>query len=159
LVIRPNDHPQISVTISYSGSANSHTPQPTTAHIKTSSPPPPAASRQRIPTTSSAHALTGRRMSHNLLVKSKAFFFLILWGGTKSLGTAAISGLLYKPQTIDDGDCGVIGGIKIDRGNRSTRKVKGKVRVTLRLTVSQSVSLGVEPHLGLMTRYLLLFDS
>jgi hypothetical protein len=31
--------------------------------------------------------------------------------------------------------------------------------VTLRLTVSQSVSLGVEPHLGLMIRYLLLFDS
>jgi hypothetical protein len=29
-----------------------------------------------------------------------------------------------------------------------------KVKVTLRLTVSQSVSLGVEPHLGLMTRYL-----
>jgi hypothetical protein len=34
-----------------------------------------------------------------------------------------------------------------------------KVKVSLRLTVSQSVSLGVEPHLGLMTRYLLLFDS
>jgi hypothetical protein len=38
-----------------------------------------------------------------------------------------------------------------------------KVKVTLPLTVSQSVSqpvsLGVEPHLGLMTRYLLLFDS
>jgi hypothetical protein len=34
-----------------------------------------------------------------------------------------------------------------------------QVKVTLRLTVSQSVSLGVEPHLGLMTRYLLLFDS
>jgi hypothetical protein len=34
-----------------------------------------------------------------------------------------------------------------------------KVEVTLRLTASQSVSLGVEPHLGLMTRYLLLFDS
>jgi hypothetical protein len=33
-----------------------------------------------------------------------------------------------------------------------------KVIVTLRLTVSQSVSLSVEPHLGLMTRYLLLFD-
>jgi hypothetical protein len=31
--------------------------------------------------------------------------------------------------------------------------------VSLRLTVSQSVSFGVEPHLGLMTRYLLLFDS
>jgi hypothetical protein len=34
-----------------------------------------------------------------------------------------------------------------------------KVKVTLRLTVSQSVRLGVQPHLGLMTRYLLLFDS
>jgi hypothetical protein len=28
-----------------------------------------------------------------------------------------------------------------------------KVKVTLRLSVSQSVGLGVEPHLGLMTRY------
>jgi hypothetical protein len=34
-----------------------------------------------------------------------------------------------------------------------------KVKVTLRLKASQSVSLGVEPQLGLMTRYLLLFDS
>jgi hypothetical protein len=34
-----------------------------------------------------------------------------------------------------------------------------KVKVTLRLTNSQSVSLGVGTHLGLMTRYLLLFDS
>jgi hypothetical protein len=34
-----------------------------------------------------------------------------------------------------------------------------KVKVTMRLTVSQSVSLGVEPHLGLMTRYLLLLDN
>jgi hypothetical protein len=34
-----------------------------------------------------------------------------------------------------------------------------QVKVTLRLTVSQSVSLGVEPHLGYMTVYLLLFDS
>jgi hypothetical protein len=34
-----------------------------------------------------------------------------------------------------------------------------RVRVTLRLTVSQSVCLGVEPHLGLMTRYWLCFES
>jgi hypothetical protein len=43
------------------------------------------------------------------------------WGGTKSLGTAATAGLLYKPQMIDEGDCGAIGGMKIGRGNRSTR--------------------------------------
>jgi hypothetical protein len=36
---------------------------------------------------------------------------------------------------------------------------KVKVKVTLRLTVSQSVSLGVESHLGPMTRYLLLCDN
>jgi hypothetical protein len=33
--------------------------------------------------------------------------------------------------------------------------VRVRVRVTLRLTVSQSVCLGVEPRLGLMTRYLI----
>jgi hypothetical protein len=41
-------------------------------------------------------------------------------------------------------------------------KVQFKFKVTLRLTVSQSVNLGVEPHLGLMgliTRYLLLCGS
>jgi hypothetical protein len=37
--------------------------------------------------------------------------------------------------------------------------VDSKVKVTLRLTASKSVSLVVEPHLRLMTRYLLLFDS
>jgi hypothetical protein len=40
----------------------------------------------------------------------------------KSLGTAATSGLLYKPQMIDEGDCGAIGGMKIGRGNRSTER-------------------------------------
>jgi hypothetical protein len=33
-----------------------------------------------------------------------------------------------------------------------------KLKVTLRLTVSQSASLGVEPHLGLMTRYLTIWQ-
>jgi hypothetical protein len=32
-------------------------------------------------------------------------------------------------------------------------KVKVKVKVTLRLTVSHSVRLGVEPNLGLLTRF------
>jgi hypothetical protein len=37
------------------------------------------------------------------------------------LGTAATTGLLYQPQMIGDGDCGVIGGMNIGRGNRNTR--------------------------------------
>jgi hypothetical protein len=45
------------------------------------------------------------------------FHFFILRGGTKSLGTAATSGLLYKPQMIDEGDCGAVDGMKIGRGN------------------------------------------
>jgi hypothetical protein len=42
--------------------------------------------------------------------------------GLSPLGTAATSGLLCKPQMIDEGDCGAIGGMKIGRGNRSTRR-------------------------------------
>jgi hypothetical protein len=38
-------------------------------------------------------------------------------------------------------------------------EVEVKVKVTLRLTVSQWVSLGIEPHLGPTTRYLFLSDS
>jgi hypothetical protein len=41
--------------------------------------------------------------------------------GLSPLGTAATSGLLYKPQMIDEGDCGAIGRMKIGRGNRTTR--------------------------------------
>jgi hypothetical protein len=42
--------------------------------------------------------------------------------GLSPLGTAATTGLLYKPQMIDEGDCGAIGGMKTGRGNRSTRR-------------------------------------
>jgi hypothetical protein len=37
--------------------------------------------------------------------------------------------------------------------------VEVEVQVTLRLTVSQSVNIVVEPHLGLMTRYIFLSDN
>jgi hypothetical protein len=40
-----------------------------------------------------------------------------------TLGTATTTGLLYQPQMIDDGDCGANDGIKIGRGNRSTRRI------------------------------------
>jgi hypothetical protein len=52
----------------------------------------------------------------------KLFFIIISGVGLGSLGTAATSGLLYKPQMIDEGDCGAIGGMKIGRRNRSTRR-------------------------------------
>jgi hypothetical protein len=47
--------------------------------------------------------------------------FIISGVGLSPLGTAATSGLLYKPQMIDEGDCAATGGMKIGRGNRSTR--------------------------------------
>jgi hypothetical protein len=50
------------------------------------------------------------------------YFFIIVGVGLSTLGTAATSNLLYKPQMIDEGDCGAIGGIKIGRGNRRTRR-------------------------------------
>jgi hypothetical protein len=39
-----------------------------------------------------------------------------------TLGSAATTGLLYQPKMMDDGDCGAVGGMKIGRGNRSTRR-------------------------------------
>jgi hypothetical protein len=50
----------------------------------------------------------------------KTLFFIICGVGLSPLGTAATSGLLYKPQMIDEDGCGAIGGMKIGRGNRST---------------------------------------
>jgi hypothetical protein len=47
-------------------------------------------------------------------------FFFNLCGGT--LGTAATTGLLYQSRMIGDGDCEELGGMKIGRGNRSTRR-------------------------------------
>jgi hypothetical protein len=59
-------------------------------------------------------------MCHGVFI---IYFFIIVSGVRLSpLGTAATTGLLYQPQTIDDGDCGEISGMKIDRGNRSTRR-------------------------------------
>jgi hypothetical protein len=50
-------------------------------------------------------------------------FIIIILSGVRlsPLGTEATTGLLYQPQMIDGGDCGAIRGMKIGRGNRSTR--------------------------------------
>jgi hypothetical protein len=51
------------------------------------------------------------------------YFFIILSAVRLSqLGTAATTGLLYQPQTIDDGEYEAIGEMKTGWGNRSTRR-------------------------------------
>jgi hypothetical protein len=56
-------------------------------------------------------------------VSAVIYFFIIISGVRLSpLGTAVTTGLLYQPQMMDDGDCGEIDGMKIGRGNRSTRR-------------------------------------
>jgi hypothetical protein len=70
------------------------------------------------------HCLDSLRKTTKVSIRTATlgqdFFFYYWWGGTKSLGTVATYGLLYKPQMIDEDDCGAIGGMKIGRGNRST---------------------------------------
>jgi hypothetical protein len=70
-----------------------------------------------------AHHPTGPISNVNVHVNFKTTniqFFFNLCGGT--LGTAATTGLLYQPRMIGEDDCGEMGGIKISRGNRSTRR-------------------------------------
>jgi hypothetical protein len=54
--------------------------------------------------------------------KTGYYFFIIILSGVRlsPLGTAAVIGLLYQPQKIDDADCGATDGMNIGRGNRST---------------------------------------
>jgi hypothetical protein len=54
----------------------------------------------------------------------KIFILFIILNGVRlsPLGTAATTDLLYQSQMIDDGDCGAIGGMKIGRRNRTTRR-------------------------------------
>jgi hypothetical protein len=50
------------------------------------------------------------------------FLLIFIVGRDSQLGTAVTAGLLYQPHMIDDGDCEAIGGMKIGRGNRITRR-------------------------------------
>jgi hypothetical protein len=61
--------------------------------------------------------------TYSKFIYNNFIIIIIISGvGLSPLGTAATSGILYKPQMMDEGDCGAIGGIKIGRGNRSTRR-------------------------------------
>jgi hypothetical protein len=72
-----------------------------------------------------------------------------------SLGVEPHLGLMTRYLLLFDSYSLVLSGALSDERTDLFFKVK----VTLRLMVSQSVSLGVKPHLGLMARYLILFDS
>jgi hypothetical protein len=63
-------------------------------------------------------------MTCDLLYLEWVYFFFIILSRVRlsPLGFAATTGLLYKPQMIGDNDCGEIVGMKIGRGNRSTRR-------------------------------------
>jgi hypothetical protein len=49
-----------------------------------------------------------------------SFYFLL--DGTESLGTCGHFWPIVQTPIIDEDDCGVIGGMKIGRGNRSSRR-------------------------------------
>jgi hypothetical protein len=51
------------------------------------------------------------------------FFFLVSLGEVRlsPLDMSANVGLLYQPRMIDD-DYGAVGGMRVGRGNRSTRR-------------------------------------
>jgi hypothetical protein len=55
---------------------------------------------------------------------SKAIFFVVSLGGVRlsPLGMSATVGPLYQLRMIDDGDYGAVGGMRIGKGNRSTRR-------------------------------------
>jgi hypothetical protein len=52
--------------------------------------------------------------------------FLVSWGGMRltwvRLVRRPLTGLLHQSQMIDDDECGRVGGMRIGRGNRSTRR-------------------------------------
>jgi hypothetical protein len=64
--------------------------------------------------------ILSKQYEHSRILR---FFYFSHGVRLSPLGTAATIGLLYQHQMIDDDDdCGAIGGMKIGRGNRSTRR-------------------------------------
>jgi hypothetical protein len=69
------------------------------------------------------HLTSNIRNMGNWTLLLDNFFFLVSLGGVRlsPLGTSATVGLLYQPRIIND-DYRAVGGMKIGRGNRSTRR-------------------------------------
>jgi hypothetical protein len=60
------------------------------------------------------------------LVPSFLCFSFLGWGKTVHLIRQPLTGLLYQPHVIDD-ECEAVGGMRIGRGNRSTRRTPAPV--------------------------------
>jgi hypothetical protein len=62
--------------------------------------------------------------SHSLFLLLQRYHTVVSLGGVRlcPLGMSATVGLLYQPLMIDDDDYGAVDGMRIGRGNRSTRK-------------------------------------
>jgi hypothetical protein len=66
------------------------------------------------------------------------FFSFLVWGETESsspLDVSATNWLLYQSRMIDDDDddeCGVVGGMRIGRGNQITRREPASVSLSPR---------------------------
>jgi hypothetical protein len=58
-----------------------------------------------------------------------SLFFVVSLGGVRlsPVGTSATVGLLYQSRLIDGDEYGAVGGMRIGRGNRSTRRKPGPV--------------------------------
>jgi hypothetical protein len=65
--------------------------------------------------------LTLTRHEYGHEASGPVFFFIntLEWGETESTWYV---GLSYQPRMIDDDECGAVGGIRIDRRNRSIRR-------------------------------------
>jgi hypothetical protein len=59
----------------------------------------------------------------NVLYHIRILFFLVSWAGLRlsPLGTLTTTGLLYQLRVIDD-ECEAVGGMRIGRRNRNTRR-------------------------------------
>jgi hypothetical protein len=65
----------------------------------------------------------GRETNHSLSFSVELFFlFLEVGWDWAHLVRRPLIGLLYRPRMTDDDECGAVGGMRFDRGNRSTRK-------------------------------------
>jgi hypothetical protein len=70
------------------------------------------------------------RFNFTVFSSSRSYiFFLVSLGEVRlsPLGTSATVRPLYQPRIIDDDDYGAVGGMRIGRGNRSTRRKSAPV--------------------------------